>query len=767
MPSEALNPVCPANRNKGRKDYFRLAGNRFASLWVFSFFALTFQFSYSQQVVIQLKDKISGMPVEYAYVTFTPVNGAQEDKQVTDIKGEVFLKSGLPAVIRISCVGYKNFSDTLTTAENTIISLSPDYYQLDQVVVTGQFRPQPVDKSIYKIRVIDERQFQLKAASNMGDLLKNDLSFQYRPEGVLGDFIRIRGLSGEYIKILIDGMPLTGRMGDQIDLGQLTLNNVDHIEVIEGPMSVVYGSSALAGAINIITSDYSDKKYQVEAGTYYETIGTYNADLAFSLHKGYNTFNLNGARNFFSGWGPVDTARFQIWKPKLQYMGGFGYQYHKKSFRVIYNTDYLHEELRDLGNPAPDSATISALDGYHYTTRWNNRANFSNTFNDDFVLNLQAGYSYYQKRKITYVNDLVNLEKTIHNSPDMNDTTTFQLFSARGFVSNIPGKKYEYQTGFDMNYESAIGKRTAGYQYIADYSGFMNFIYRPLPVISLQPGIRVMYNSNYKAPLIYAFNVKYSPGHLGVRASYAKGFRAPSLKQLYLEFIDNNHHIFGNPDLKAETANNASLSLTYDHTLNRHAFNVQLDLFYNAIENAIQLAVDTQHPGYGMYFNVDKGQYKTKGAEFQVGYRYSPSLEVNAGVIHTGRSLFDNRSNFVYSTDWVTSAVYRIEKYKLQVAAFYKYTDAYLDFAGNYDVYGQLEGTSQQYMAGYHILDLTATKNLLEDRLTLSAGFKNILNVKLVNSFGSIDPHNSTSGGGAAGYGRTFFINLGYRFSKS
>lgn len=766
MLQRAINTVCPAKRQKGRRDFSNPASHRFASLIIFSFLAFTFRISYSQPVVIQLKDKISGMPVEYAYVTFRQVHGPVTDKQITDIKGEVILKTSLPSIIEISCVGYKDLSDTIRTTETHIIDLSPDYYQLDQVVVTGQFRPQPVDKSIYKIRVIDDRQFQLKAASNVGDLMKNDLSFQYRSEGVLGDFIRIRGLSGEYVKILIDGMPVTGRMGDQIDLGQLTLNNVDHIEIIEGPMSVVYGSSALAGAINIVTSDYSDKKLQAQAGIYYETIGTYNANLNFSTRFGQNTFAINGARNFFSGWGPYDTARFQMWKPKLQYLGGLSYQYKKKNLMAGYNTDYLHEELRDLGIPAPDDSTMIALDGYHYTTRWNNRANFSNTFNDDFVMNLQAGYSYYQKRKITYVNDLVYLEKAIHPSSDMNDTTTFQMFSARGFVSNIPGKKYEYQTGFDMNYESASGKRTSGYQYISDISGFMNFIYRPLPVISLQPGIRVMYNSNYKAPLIYAFNVKYSPAHFVLRASYAKGFRAPSLKQLYLEFIDNNHHVFGNPDLKAETANNSSVSLTYDNTVNRHAVNLQLDLFYNAIDNAIQLAVDLQNPGYGMYFNVDKGQYKTKGAEFKIGYRFSPSLELNAGGIRTGRSLFEDRNHFVYSTDWVVSAVYRIEKYKSQVAVFYKYTDSYLDFAGNYDATGQLEGTSQQYRAGYHTLDLTVTKDLLEDRLNISAGFKNILNVKLVNSFGSIDPHSTSEGGGAAGYGRTFFFGLLYTFSK-
>jgi outer membrane receptor for ferrienterochelin and colicins len=766
MLPKSINAVFTTGRCKGRKNLSGPANHRFASLLVFSFFALAFQFSYSQPVVIQLKDKISGMPVEYAYVTFRKMNGPVEDKQITDIKGEVFLKTGLPSIIEISCVGYKDISDTILTTETHMIDLSPDYYQLDQVVVTGQFRPQPVDKSIYKIRVIDNRQFQLKAANNVGDLLKNDLSFQYRSDGVLGDFIRIRGLSGEYVKILLDGMPISGRMGDQIDLGQLNLNNVDHIEVIEGPMSVIYGSSALAGAINIISADYSGKKYQVQAGTYYESIGTYDANLSLSANRGHHTFSLNGGRNFFSGWGPVDTARFQLWKPKLQYMAGFGYQYHKKSLKVISNTDYLNEELRDLGTPTPDGETVTALDGYHYTTRLNSRASFSNTFNDDFVLNLQAGYSYYLKRKITYVNDLVNLTKTIHPIADMHDTTTIQSFSARGFVSNIPGKKYEYQTGFDMNYESAFGKRTNGYQSITEIAGFMNLIYRPLPVISIQPGVRVMYNSDYKAPLIYAFNVKFSPDHFTFRASYAKGFRTPSLKQLYLEFIDNNHHIYGNKDLQAETANNASASVIYDMQRDRHDLNFQLDLFYNSIDHAIALAVDTLRPGYGMYFNVDGHPYKTKGAEFKVGYRYSPSLELNAGFIRTGRSEYGNGNHFIYSSDWVSSATYRIEKYKTQVAVFYKYTDAYLDFVGNFDVNGKLDGISQEYMSGFNTLDLTVSKDLFENSLNISAGCKNIFNVMLVNSSGSIDPHNTIGGEGAAGYGRTFFFSLKYRFTK-
>jgi outer membrane receptor for ferrienterochelin and colicins len=204
----------------------------------------------------------------------------------------------------------------------------------------------------------------------------------------------------------------------------------------------------------------------------------------------------------------------------------------------------------------------------------------------------------------------------------------------------------------------------------------------------------------------------------------------------------------------------------YDVQRNRHALNIQLDMFYNAIEHAIALAVDPQRPGYGMYFNIDGSLYKTKGAEFKVGYRYSPSIELNAGFIRTGRSEFGNGNHFVYSTDWVSSATYRIEKFETQVAVFYKYTDAYLDFAGNFDTRGQLEGTSQQYMSGYHTLDLTVSKDLFENSLNISAGCKNIFNVMLVNSFGSVDPHNSSNGEGAAGYGRTYFISLRYRFTK-
>lgn len=722
--------------------------------------------NYGQKTSLILQDKVSGRPVEFASILSQELEGEKEQHIISNEAGRVEFSLPLPLIIHISSLGFQDYTDTIYESGDHKIFLSPEYYQFDKVVVTGQFRPQSLDNSIYKINILDKKQIRLTAANNLGDLLKNEVSFQYRPEGVLGDFLRIRGLTGEYVKILIDGMPITGRVAGRIDLGQLSLYNVDQVEVIEGPMSVVYGSNALAGAINIITADYSEKNVLFSANAYYETLGVYNFDASGSKRFGKHTASLNAARNFHGGWGPDEDSRYQIWKPKLQYLAGGSYQYKHKNFNLKYNTDYLYEELRDLGPLELENLYEKAIDSYHYTQRWNNRLNTSNTFSDDFILNMQAGYSYYGKRKISYINDLVNLQKTIAENPDLHDTTTFNQVSLRGFVSNKSGKKFEYQTGFDLSYESAEGNRTKGKQYIADVAGFMNIIYRPVEQLSLQPGVRFIYNSKYKAPVIYALNIKYQPGNFTFRGNYAKGFRAPSLKQLYLQFIDSNHEIYGNPDLKSETAVNISFSGDYRYAIGKHAIEFGADVFYNSIKNSIQLAIDTNRPGWGMYFNVEEQRYITKGFEATLGYHFFPRLSITTGILTTGRSRLDDENNFEYSTDFVATAKYHSPRHKYELSIFYKYNADYLDFAGNYTPEGELNGYGQRYIEGYNSMDITFSKFFFESRLTLATGIKNVFNVTLVESTGNLNIHGSGTETAAVGYGTTVFIKLSYRFEK-
>ena len=73
-----------------------------------------------------------------------------------------------------------------------------------------------------------------------------------------GEGIQIQGLDSEYILILIDGLPLIGRQSGTLDLNRIAIGNIEQIEVINGSSSSLYGSEALGGVVNIISSEIKD-----------------------------------------------------------------------------------------------------------------------------------------------------------------------------------------------------------------------------------------------------------------------------------------------------------------------------------------------------------------------------------------------------------------------------------------------------------------------------------------------------------------------------
>ena len=126
-------------------------------------------------------------------------------------------------------------------------------YGIDSVIITGQYTPQTAEKAIHAIRTISSEKINRMAAVNLGDVLSNELNIRLSQDNILGQSLSIQGLSGENVKILIDGVPVIGRQNGNIDLGQLNLLGIERIEIVEGPLSVNYGTQALAGTINLIT----------------------------------------------------------------------------------------------------------------------------------------------------------------------------------------------------------------------------------------------------------------------------------------------------------------------------------------------------------------------------------------------------------------------------------------------------------------------------------------------------------------------------------
>src|SRR5690606_17844973 len=102
--------------------------------------------------------------------------------------------------------------------------------------------------------VINQEQIRLRGATNIQSVLNTELGMRFSNDLTLGTSdIELMGMSGQNVKILLDGVPVIDRGSTRESLGQIDINTVEKIEIVEGPMSVSYGSDALAGVINIIT----------------------------------------------------------------------------------------------------------------------------------------------------------------------------------------------------------------------------------------------------------------------------------------------------------------------------------------------------------------------------------------------------------------------------------------------------------------------------------------------------------------------------------
>jgi len=655
------------------------------------------------------------------------------------------------------------------------IYLVPSNINLDEVVITAQYEPTTAEKSVQKIKVIDKEKIQQMGAVNLRDVLSNQLNVRLQQDNILGAGMSLQGLSGQNVKILVDGVPVIGRLDGNIDLSQINMNNVEKIEFIEGPLSVQYGTNALAGTINIITKKTFTKTFAAGITSYYESIGTYNlgGDISYSHKK--HSLQLSGGRNYFDGWNNsekdfyfpkpriADSARFKQWKPKEQYFASLAYQYNFKKLALGFKSAYFEEVIINRGYPNGLYGE-NAYDDYYYTERIDNSLSLGGSISKYWSVSALAAYNYYNRIKKTVYKDLTTLKEELSGNSSDQDTSNFKLLMNRAsFIRNKPNSKVSYELGYDLNRESALGKRIENkVKYMGDYAAFATMEYRISKVV-VKPGLRYAYNTVYKTPLVPSLNLKWSfSEHHVLRASYARGFRAPTLKELYFEFVDVNHNILGNINLRSEQSDNYSLSYNYNRDIRKCRVKFDASLFYNSIFNMISLAQLAGASEYS-YFNVDK--FKSVG--MQVGSSLTfKRLFLQGGFTYTGRynqlTGVENVPDFSYSPEVLANATYKWLKPKVTVALFYKYN-------GKLPGYISSEGAAaRSQTADYQIMDATISKFFWKQRINLSLGCKNIFDVQNISS-GTVSggAHSVTSTNIPLSTGRNYFIKLVFNISKS
>lgn len=674
--------------------------------------------------------------------------------------------------ITINALGFEHMHDTLDLKLNNVIYIHRNT-TLDPVCVTTQYQPTTLSTAVQKITVINSDQIRKSGAVSLADVITYQTGIRLSQDNILGTSMSLGGIGGENIKVLIDGVPVIGRLNGSIDLSQINLDNIERIELIEGPLSVNYGTNALAGTLNLITKKEKKPGLRIELNPYYENIGNYNFNTRIALSLKKNTFTLSGGRNYFDGWKEneiffsfpqqtlADTNRIFTWKPKEQYFGEVQYQTNRKGWNFNPYVRLFHEAILNRGFPkAPYFET--AFDDYYLTKRADAGLIVSKNFSSG-KLSVQTSGNYFQRIKNTYLKDLTTLYQNLSESPGSQDTSQFTLLNLRPVYNSTRKGKFNYELGLDLIQESAYGLRILNKsQTMGDFAVFGTCEWKPFQKFVIKPGLRYAYNTLYQAPVIPSVHLRYILNKWSLRASVARGFRAPSLKELYFDFVDINHNIQGNTDLQAEQSINYNLTLGWITQSSKNLLlKIDVSGFYNIIDNLINLGLS--HENTYTYINI--GHFRTTGITTTCALRNkSFSVQINGSYIGRFNQLPEEikTQTFSFSPEISSQCSYNFWKERMNINLFYKYNGALLTYSINEN--DELNTSSQ---SAYHILDASIGMKLAKQNLLVTLGAKNLLNVTSLNVSGTSAGVHSSSSSMNIARGRSFFIGINYRLNFS
>ncbi len=749
-------------------DRFNFEMKKFIGLILF-----LISYSLQAQLTVLVVNDNNGEKMPFAHVSYKDANDASAKlvHTVTNNQGKVVLPdiAGNKYYIEISFLGYAKVSQIVDKSQKEVtFSLKSFDNNLDQYVVTAHSIPTEISNTVYKMRVIGRERIETQGAVNLRDLLSNDLNIRISQDDFLGSRMTMQGIGGENVKIMIDGVPLVGRQGGNIDLSQINLNNIERIEIIEGPTSVFYGTNALGGVVNLITKKEQKEALSGTVHTFYETVGQYNIDLNLGVQFGKNTLRVGGGRYFFDGHGGAnDTSRFQQWNPKEQYFADLAYTRNlgKLKFKA---TSWVYDEMIiNRGNPRPP-LLVNAIDDYFQTRRSINSIFLNGFVADNRFVDFTASHSFFHRRKNSYFRDLTTLEDVLTGNKEDHDTSSFHhLMSRATYSSNQEDRKWNYMIGYDIKYEISDGRRILNQrQDIGDFAMFASMDLIPFKRMILKPALRVAHNTGFRAPIIPSLHIKTDFGKgTQLRASYARGFRAPDLRELYLEFVDINHRIFGNPNLKAETSHNFNLMLSLSKSTDKHSLSLEPSLFYNYIENKITLVMSDALVFPPEFRNENLGLFQSTGAQVNFNYKRDRAT-LNTGVSYIGvyNALDEGligENFFTFSPEFRANINYKFPKINTNISVFYKY-NGLQPF-----LYGDMDGNiSQGFVSGFSLLDLSVSKQFFKQKLGVTIIGKNLINVTDIEQQGVIATaaHAMNSPTAPIAWGRTLAVSIRYNF---
>jgi outer membrane receptor for ferrienterochelin and colicin len=551
--------------------------------------------------------------------------------------------------------------------EDELLSLYGDEETIS--IATGT--KQPLSQAPAVASVITSETIAAMGATDIDEILETVPGlhvsrdpFNYDPiytfRGIVADF-------NPQVLMLINGIPITNLFHGNRSLvwGGMPVKNIDHIEVIRGPGSALYGSDAFAGVINIVTKTAKDISGTEVGGRG----GSYDTWDAWLLHGDkYGEWEIAFSAQYHTTNGPDQTITADA---QTLLDTGFGtnaslapgsvnLSRENTDLRIDLSRQHWRvraglQRRRDLGSGAGVASALDPNNRYE-SDRWNldisyDNPNFSENWSATAMLTYLDTSQVIAKDMIVFPagsnlgfgvlpNGLIGNPEVYERHYRLNAATDFSgwnnhqlrfgLGAHYGDLYKVKESKnfgIDPSTGNPLPLDSpVIDVSDTPYAFLPEedrenYHAFVQDIWQLANDWTLTTGVRFDHYTDFGDTINPRLSLVWSVDHdLTAKILYGQAFRAPSFAQ---RFNKNNPVAIGNPDLDPETMESTELALNYQPSPNvRFAGNI----FYYEWEDIVQFHPD----GIGNLVAENTGAQKGKGFELEAHWQLMPELELNA-----------------------------------------------------------------------------------------------------------------------------------------
>lgn len=492
-------------------------------------------------------------------------------------------------------------------------------YPIDEAVITGTRNRTDVRHLSQTVSVVNRDKIEQTMQPSLLPVLNEQIPglfttargiMGYGVSGGAAGGISLRGLSGGSARmmVLIDGHPqYAGIFGHPVADAYQTLL-ADRVEVLRGPASVLYGSNAMGGVINIVTRQPEGDGFKGRFHTGYGSYNTLETEAGAMLKSG--SFNANVSASYNRTDGHRENMGFS------QY-GGYaklGYQF-TDNWQLLADLDLTHF---DASCPGPVSAPL--IDADQGITRGMTSMSVKN----DYGKTSGALSFFYNWGRHSigdgHTADVIIVDKyTFESYDDMMGVSLYQ--SAVLFEGNrtTVGADWFHYGGKAWNAYQMQPHKDLVDKHETELAAYFDFRQHIGSVLTLNAGLRADHHSRIGTEWVpQAGAAVHLPHHIEMKASVAKGFRYPILREMYM-FPPQN------PDLKPESSWNYELAISQKLLGGRLSYGV--NLFHIDAKNII---LTLPNPSGAGKLNQNSGELHNSGAEIQAAWRISRAWSVNA-----------------------------------------------------------------------------------------------------------------------------------------